>query len=421
MEGMKELLVEKMLVKNFLKFYPIESFESSFKIVFNSKPYEEMKIGEEEPEFTIILNESLDKKEIFKSPSIVFGEAYMDNIIDAKGDLFKALSMIMEIRKEFLSEHSFFRKDFVPKFLPELKFLEKSEPQKNIISKEKQKEEIASHYDIGNNFYELWLDETMNYSCAYFKNPDDTLYEAQTNKVDHIIKKLQLEDGMSLLDIGCGWGGLLIDAAKKHNITGTGITLSKEQYNSFKDRIKEEGLENRLEAKLMDYRDLKDSELLFDRVVSVGMVEHVGMENYDLFLDNVKSILKDKGLFLLHFISGHKEGGADKWIDKYIFPGGVLPSLREIIYKAIDKDFHVIDLESLRRHYVKTLLSWNANFTKEEATVEEMFDKRFVRMWRLYLLSCAANFKVGGIDLHQVVFTNGANNDLPMTRENLYK
>lgn len=414
------MLIERTLVKKFLDFYPVESLEESFKIVFNNKTREEIKVGEEEAEFSIILNEPLDKKKLYKYPSTVLGEAYMDGVIDVKGDLNKAINMIMGIRKEFLTEHSFLRKDFVPKFLPEFKSLKRIDPKKSDVSKEKQIEEVESHYDIGNEFYELWLDETMNYSCAYFKNPDDTLYEAQTNKVNYIIDKLQIKDGMSLLDIGCGWGDLLIRAAKKYNITGTGITLSKEQYTAFNDRIEEEGLEKSLDVRLMDYRELESSKLLFDRVVSVGMIEHVGVENYDLFLDNVKAVIKKQGVFLLHFISGHKEGGADQWINKYIFPGGVLPTLREIIYKGSEKHFNIIDVESLRRHYVRTLLNWHENFTKREDLIREMFDERFVRMWRLYLVACAANFNVGGIDLHQIVFTNGVNNNLPMTRENLY-
>lgn len=402
------MLVEKIAIKKILKDYPEDSFKESFKIVFNNdnKQNEEIKIGEKKPEFTIILNGPVNKKELVINPSITLGEAYMNKTIDAKGDFFKGLCMMMEIRREYLLKHNLFGKD---------------ESDKNNVSKEKQKKEVKSHYDIGNDFYKLWLDETMNYSCAYFKNPDDTLYEAQSNKVNHIINKLQLEDGMSLLDVGCGWGDLLISAAKRYDIKGTGITLSEEQHKEFKNKIKEEGLEQRLDTKLMDYRDLKDSKLLFDRVVSVGMIEHVGMENYDLFLDNVKSVLKKKGIFLLHFISGHKEGGVDQWIAKYIFPGGVLPSLREIIHKGVDKDFHIIDVESLRQHYVKTLLCWYDNFTKKEAAVEAMFDEDFVRMWRLYLVACAANFNIGGIDLHQIVFSNGINNGIPLTRQNLYE
>lgn len=412
-----------MVIKNFLKFYPIESFGESFKITFKDegKIEEEIKVGDEDPTFVLTLNDSIDKKELLKHPSLTLGEAYMDKVIEVEGDLYKAMHMVMEVRKEFMSKDSILAKDFLPKFLPGFKSRREAQPEKNDLSKEQQEEEIESHYDIGNDFYKLWLDETMNYSCAYFKNADDTLYEAQRNKEDYIIEKLQLEDGMSLLDIGCGWGGLLISAAKQYDIQGVGITLSEEQYESFKESIKEEGLEDQLEAKLMDYRDLKDSEDTFDRVVSVGMIEHVGMENYDLFLENVQSVLKEHGVFLLHFISGHKEGGADEWMNKYIFPGGVLPSLREIIHKGVDDGFHIVDVESLRRHYVKTLLSWLENFNEQEDAVEEMFDERFVRMWRLYLIASAANFQVGGIDLHQIVFTKGANNDLPMTRENLYK
>lgn len=413
------MILEKTVVKNFLKHYPIESLGTDFKIIFNDRKVEEIKVGEN-PEFTVILNDKLDKKELFKSPSIVLGEAYMDKTIEVEGDFYKGLVMIMKIRKEFIEENTFLRNDFLPKFLPEFKLTKRSKPEKYDVSKENQEKEIEAHYDIGNDFYKLWLDETMNYSCAYFEETDDSLYQAQINKVNHIIKKLHLEDGMSLLDIGCGWGGLLIEAAKRYNINGTGITLSEEQYESFKARIKEEGLQERLEAKLMDYRDLKDSGYLFDRVVSVGMIEHVGMENYDLFLENVKSILKKKGVFLLHFISGHKEGGSDQWINKYIFPGGVLPSLREVVSKGVDKNFHIIDVESLRRHYVKTLLSWYENFLTEKETVKEMFNERFVRMWELYLLVCAANFQIGGIDHHQITFTNGANNELPITRKHLY-
>src|SRR5690625_497157 len=161
----------------------------------------------------------------------------------------------------------------------------------------------------------------MNYSCDYFKHSNDTLYEAQSHKVNHIINKLQLEDGMSLLDVGCGWGDLLIEAAKQYNISGLGITLSEEQHKAFKEKIKNEGLEDSLDVQLMDYRDLNKQNFTFDLIVSVGMIEHVGNENYDLFLDSIQSVLKDKGVFLLHFISGLKEGGSDEWMNKYIFPG----------------------------------------------------------------------------------------------------
>ena len=267
-----------------------------------------------------------------------------------------------------------------------------------------------------NDFYRLWLDETMNYSCGYFKTENDTLYEAQVNKTDYILKKLALEEGMSLLDVGCGWGFLLIRAAKEYGVRGTGITLSTEQYEGFKKRIEEEGLEHLLNVQLMDYRDLPKSGMKFDRVVSVGMVEHVGRENYGRFMDCVDKVLNPGGVFLLHFISSQKEHAGDPWIKKYIFPGGVIPSLREIISLMAEHDFHILDVENLRNHYNKTLLCWEKNFKEHESEIKDMFDEEFVRMWDLYLCSCAATFHNGVIDLHQILVSKGANNELPMVR-----
>ena len=282
--------------------------------------------------------------------------------------------------------------------------------------KKNQKKEVSSHYDIGNDFYKLWLDETMSYSCGYFKHEDDTLYQAQKNKVDYILEKLYLKEGMTLLDIGCGWGFLLIEAAKKYKIKGTGITLSEEQYKECQKRIKEEGLSDYLEVKLMDYRDLPSDGKMYDRVVSVGMLEHVGRENYQLYLDCVSKVMKDGGLFLLHFISALKEHPGDPWIKKYIFPGGSVPSLREVMNCMAEDNFHTQDIEDLRLHYNRTLLCWEKNFKDHIEEAHTMFDERFLRMWDMYLSACAATFHNGIIDIHQILMTKGINNDLPMTR-----
>ena len=221
---------------------------------------------------------------------------------------------------------------------------------------------------------------------------------------------------MSLCDIGCGWGFLLIQAAKKYKVRGTGITLSEEQKKKFEERIKEEKLEDYLNVMLLDYRDLPDTGLKFDRVVSVGMVEHVGRGNYEEFMGCVKSVINKGGLFLLHYISALKEYPGDAWVKKYIFPGGVIPSLREIMHIAGDMRFYTLDVESLRRHYSRTLLCWNENFQKHKDEVREMFDERFVRMWEMYLCACAASFRNGVVDVHQILFSSDVNNEVPMNR-----
>lgn len=391
--------LESMIIKKYFK----QNNQTPFKVIF--KDGEVLDIGNGSPKFTIKVNGNIDKKLLLTSTSLALGEAYMDKTLDMEaGDLYDALDIVLGKLDDF---------DVNENALSKLIFTS--------TSKKNQKKEVTSHYDIGNDFYSLWLDETMSYSCAYFKNEDDTLYEAQKNKIDYILKKLQLKEGMSLLDIGCGWGYLLIEAAKKYKVHGVGITLSEQQYLKFKERIKEENLEEYLTAELMDYRDLEKSKLKFDRVVSVGMLEHVGRDNYKLFFKNVDSVLKDQGLFLLHYISGRKEHPGDPWIKKYIFPGGVIPSLREIIDIGSELNYYILDVESLRRHYQKTLLCWYDNYKNNIDKVSEMFDERFVRMWELYLSSCAASFHNGMIDLHQIVFSKGNNNTLEMTRDFLYK
>ena len=278
------------------------------------------------------------------------------------------------------------------------------------------REEVSSHYDIGNDFYELWLDETMSYSCGYFAHTGTSLFEAQVAKVDHILEKLQLKEGMKLLDIGCGWGFLLKRAAERYGVRGVGITLSEEQYRRFSRDIKEGRLQEMLEVHKMDYRELAKCGMKFDRVVSVGMLEHVGRGNYGRFLASVDEVLRPGGLFLLHYISALKEHSGDPFIRKYIFPGGVIPSLREIISLLPDYQFYTLDVESLRMHYVRTLQCWRENFLKNREKVVEKYGEEFARMWELYLASCAATFHNGVIDLHQILVSKGVNNELGMRR-----
>jgi cyclopropane-fatty-acyl-phospholipid synthase len=333
--------------------------------------------------------------------SLALGDAYTQGTLQVDKDIYRILNLILKNMENFHSNRFKLHRLLVT-----------SKSCKN------QKKEVTSHYDIGNDFYSLWLDETMSYSCGYFKSKSDSLYTAQLNKIDHILTKLQLEDNMTLLDIGCGWGQLLIEAAQKYNIKGLGITLSKEQYTAFNEKINSLNLQDRLEVKLMDYRSLEKSNLKFDRIVSVGMLEHVGRGNYDLFLKNANSVLKDEGLMLLHYISSLKESSGNAWIKKYIFPGGTIPSLREIVDIMPNYNFHTLDIENLRPHYKLTLLCWLKNFRKNKSVISDKMGVRFTRTWELYLASCAAAFNNGIVDLHQILFSKGVNNKLPINRVN---
>lgn len=385
-------MMQETILLSFLKKFD----QYPFCVVLNGKKHQ---IGEGQPLFTVELRKEIPLSALKTSTSLALGEAYMDGTLEIKGDLYYALDHFLGQMGKFSADESALKK-----------IMHSSTAKKN------QKKEVQSHYDIGNDFYRLWLDETMSYSCGYFLKEDDSLYQAQVNKIEYILKKLYLQKGMTLLDIGCGWGFLLIQAAKKYGIRGTGITLSEEQHKEFQKRIEEENLADLLTVKLMDYRELPKCGKQFDRIVSVGMVEHVGRDHYQLFMDCAKKVMNPGGLFLLHFISGLKEHAGDPWIRKYIFPGGTVPSLREILSCVAENDFHTVDAENMRLHYNRTLLCWRENFEKHTEEIKEMFDERFIRMWNLYLSSCAATFHNGIIDLHQILFTNGINNDLPMVR-----
>ncbi|MFR1316969.1 MAG: class I SAM-dependent methyltransferase [Clostridium perfringens] len=364
-----------------------------------------IKYGEGDPEFKLIIKNFPSKKELLADPSVALGEAYMKGDIDIEGDLQKFFESIIRNKDSFMNKNTVFRlasKIKAPSLM-------------------KSKKDIAHHYDIGNDFYSLWLDKTMSYSCGYFKSPTDTLYDAQMNKIHHILKKLNLKEGQHLLDIGCGWGYLIIEAAKLYKVKALGITLSEEQFKKAKERIKQEGLEDLVDVQLMDYRNLEKSNLEFDRIVSVGMAEHVGHANLPLFFKNVDSVLKESGLFLLHNITNLVETEGNKWITTYIFPGGYLPTLREELNIAADINFRTLDVESLRLHYMKTLEEWCKNFMNHLNEERDMFDDEFLRMWHLYLATCAAAFHYWDIDIHQILFSKGINNTLPMTRKYLYE
>jgi cyclopropane-fatty-acyl-phospholipid synthase len=257
---------------------------------------------------------------------------------------------------------------------------------------------VAHHYDLGNAFYELFLDKGMQYSCAYFLEDTNTLEEAQQNKLRLIASKLRLEPGLKVLDIGSGWGDLALYLAAMEDVDVTGVTLSKEQHALSNEKARRAGLSHRVRFELKDYRHVEDR---FDRLVSVGMFEHVGVQHYPEFFARVNALMKDDGLMLLHSI-GHMSppGTASPWLRKYIFPGAYSPALSEVFPVVEQASLWVTDLEFLRVHYAKTLKHWHERFEANRARIAAMYDERFCRMWEFYLISAEMMFRTGS----QLVF-----------------
>lgn len=361
--------------------------------------------GKEKPVFTVIFTKKPDWA--IKNTDIVtiLGESYAKGFLSIEGSLDEVIRVVQANNKRW-TEHpqlSPFRTDSVKG-----------------TSTKTERHNIHSHYDLGNDFFSQWLDPTMSYSCAYFEHPSDTLEQAQMNKIHHSLKKLQLQPGMSLLDIGCGWGYLAVEAAKLYDVNVTGITLSEEQYAHATELAHKQGVADKVTILLKGYQELDPSEYQFDRIDSIGMFEHVGKPNLPVYMNTVNRLLKDDGISLLHSIIGTHEGTGNSWIGTYIFPGGYIPSLRETISLLPDFDFHLLHCESLRLHYAKTLDLWDENYREHWAEISEKHGEEFARMWDLYLRGCAAAFRTSGLDLYQFLFTKGLNNQLPITYSYIY-
>jgi cyclopropane-fatty-acyl-phospholipid synthase len=259
---------------------------------------------------------------------------------------------------------------------------------------------VAHHYDLGNAFYKLFLDEGLFYSCAYFRDEHETLEQAQRNKCRLIAAKLNLKPGQKVLDIGCGWGGLARYLADIADVEVTGVTLSREQHALAVDAIAAAGLGNRVRIELKDYRALSER---FDRIVSVGMFEHVGVGHYGEFFAKVNELMNDDGVMLLHSIGKMSPPGtASSWLRKYIFPGAYSPALSEVFPAVETNSLWVTDLEFLRVHYATTLRHWQDRFEANRAAIAQMYDERFCRMWEFYLISAEMMFRTGSQEVFQM-------------------
>lgn len=284
---------------------------------------------------------------------------------------------------------------------------------------------ISFHYDVSNNFYGLWLDDERVYSCAYFEQPTDSLDTAQRNKLAHVCRKLRLKPGERLLDIGCGWGALVCWAAREHGVYAHGITLSTRQLEYARERIRTEGLEDRVTVELCDYRDLK-GQGVYDKVSSIGMFEHVGLANLPAYYAMVRRVLKPGGLFLNHGITHDEEGWsktvATKFINRYVFPDGELDCVSNIQLGMERAGYEIHDVEGLRPHYAMTLRHWVQRLeAQHEAATAEVGEAAY-RVWRLYMAACALEFEAGGTSIYQILASNRRHGawPVPLTRRDLY-
>ena len=346
--------------------------------------------GDPGPNVTMRLTDrSLYYKLVF-NPELHAGEAYVDGRMSFEDSTLRDFLTLFSLNRLSLGSYP------LQKVLRAVSRQFKRLQQANPVGKARQN--VAHHYDLGNDFYRLFLDDGLQYSCAYFLEDDETLEQAQHNKRRLLAAKLNLAPGQTILDIGCGWGDLALYLAGLEDVEVTGVTLSREQADLAQARAREAGLDGRVRFALKDYRELEGR---FDRIVSVGMFEHVGVHHYGEFFGKLNALMEDDGLALIHSI-GHMSppGTASPWLRKYIFPGAYSPALSEVFAAVEQNSLWVTDLEFLRLHYAKTLAHWGRRFAANRAEIEAMYDEKFARMWEFYLTSAEMMFVTGS----QLVF-----------------
>jgi len=341
---------------------------------------------------------------ILADPQVRFPDAYCDGRLEIEGDLVQLLEAV------YHSGRGAPQPSTLRRLAESLR-----RPHVNTLSGSRQN--IHHHYDISNAFYSLWLGATMAYTCAYYPSQTATLDEAQTAKMDHVCRKLRLRAGESVVEAGCGWGTLALHMARHYGVKVRAFNISHEQVAYARARAAREGLSSQVEYVEDDYRNVSGR---YDAFVSVGMLEHVGVANYPALGGVIARSIGRNGRGLIHSIGRNRPALLQPWIEKRIFPGAYPPSLAEMMHIFEPYDFSVLDVENLRLHYAQTLRHWLELFELASGRVREMFDEKFVRMWRMYLAGSVAGFTTGALQLFQVVFAPRDNNDVPMTREHLY-
>ena len=343
--------------------------------------------------------------EILRSPSVGFGDCYSEGRIEIDGDMRAfAVEVTRAIRQS--SRHSYYR--------PKLRSMVHAA---RFNSMALSRHNVHHHYDLGNDFYELWLDERMVYTCAYFERPESTLDEAQVAKLDHVCCKLRLQPGQKVIEAGCGWGALAMHMAEHYGVDVLAYNNSREQVRYARERAAAAGLEGKVTFVEDDYRNINER---CDVFVSVGMLEHVGLANYRTLGALIHRGLAPDGIALIHSIGRSHPAPPDRWILKRIFPGGHVPSLGEMATIFEPYKFSVLDIENLRLHYARTCALWLENFDRVANQVADLYDETFVRAWRLYLAGSSAAFETGTMQLYQVVFAPQDNRSVPLTRAHQY-
>ena len=360
------------------------------------------------PAVTMKLTDPKLYRALFLNPELAAGEAYMDGRMSFPGSSLRAFLELFSVNRNRPGNGHYPVQKALGGVVRGLKRFQQANPvgraQKN----------ISHHYDIGNDLYRLFLDEGLFYSCAVFERDDETLEEAQRNKCRLIASKLRLQPGMRVLDIGSGWGGLAIYLAKVAGVDVTGVTLSREQHALAVDRAEKAGVADKVRFELKDYRLLDQT---FDRIVSVGMFEHVGVHHYDEFFAKVNTLMPDEGVMLLHSI-GHMSppSTASPWMRKYIFPGAYSPALSEVFPAVEQNRLWVTDVEFLRVHYANTLLHWHRRFEANREKVAKLYDERFCRMWEFYLISAEMMFRTGAQEVFHMQLSR-KRDAVPLTRD----